>query len=110
MIKMGYDFMRIVKVRNSESLQANGEWRMTKEPITQYAIRNTQSAIRNTQYAIRNPPYAIPSSHNGRYTVNVLPWPGADATSIQPPCSVTSSRAMGRPRPAPATAPSTCTR
>ena len=28
MIKKGYDFMRIVKVRNSESLQAYGLWLM----------------------------------------------------------------------------------
>src|SRR5262245_20867602 len=37
----------------------------------------------------------------GKYSVNVLPVPGLDASLISPPSSLDSSRLIARPRPVP---------
>ena len=38
---------------------------------------------------------------SGRYSVNVLPWPGVLTSLISPPSSVASSRLIASPRPVP---------
>ena len=44
---------------------------------------------------------AGPVYASGRYSVNVLPWPGTLTSRISPPSSVASSRLIARPRPVP---------
>ena len=43
----------------------------------------------------------VPVASSGSRTVNVVPSPTADATSMRPPCAVTTSWEMNRPRPNP---------
>ena len=42
-----------------------------------------------------------PDGSSGNSSANVVPWPGSDSTQIRPPLTVTSPRAIARPRPEP---------